>query len=97
MDDGRDALGNLRSVIALCCRALEEMALPEGSAGLIESAPRLEELKSAIATVTTRLEVAVVLRRGPAVALEDGSTPMATEAVDRLLLALINVIALGEA
>ncbi|WP_346960101.1 hypothetical protein [uncultured Arthrobacter sp.] len=96
MDGNRAVVGNLRSVIALCCRALEEMALPESGAGLIEEVLRLEELQSALTTVTTRLEVAAVLCRGPAVALEAGTTPMATEAVDRLLLALINVLALQD-
>ena len=54
------------------------------------------ELGSALATVRTRLEVAAVLSRVPTSASDVGTTPMASEAVDRLLLALNNVIALRD-
>ena len=85
--------GELRSVIAMCGRELEEVTLPEANAGRIEFLRRLEELSSAFATVRTRLEVALVLSRGPIAASGAGTTSMASEAVDRLLLALNNVIA----
>ncbi|AOT03872.1 hypothetical protein ASPU41_11600 [Arthrobacter sp. U41] len=83
-------------MIAMCGRALEEVTLPESSAGQIEAWHRLEELGSALATVRTRLEVAAVLSRVPTSASDVGTTPMASEAVDRLLLALNNFIALRD-
>ena len=73
--------------------AFEGSTLPESSAGLIESWQRLEELSSALATVKTLLEVALVLSRAPTATSGVGTSPMASEAVDRLLLALNNVIA----
>ena len=65
MDGNHGPEDKLRSVIAMCGRALEEFTLPESNAGLIEAWRRLEELNSALATVRTRLEVAVVLNRAP--------------------------------
>ena len=96
MDGNRGPQDKLLSAVALCGRALEEVTLPESNAGRIEMCRRLEELSSALATVRTRLEVAVVLSRVPMSASGVGTTPMASEAVDRLLLALNNVLALGE-
>lgn len=82
-----------RIVLVMFARALEEVTLPESSAGRIEFCRRLEELSAAVATVRTRLEVAVVLRHAPISTSGVGTSPMASAAVDRLLLALINVIA----
>ena len=96
MDGNQGPKDKLRSVIAMCGRALEEVTLPESSAGQIEVWRRLEELSAAFATVRTRFEVAVVLSRVPISASGAGTTPMASEAVDRLLLALNNVLALRD-
>ena len=97
MERNRGPEGELRSVIAMCGRALEEVTLPESSAGQIESLRRLEELGSALATVMTRLEVAVVLSRGPILTSGVGTSAMASEAVDRLLVAINNVVAVRDA
>ncbi|MET3951719.1 hypothetical protein [Arthrobacter sp. UYEF36] len=96
MDGNQGPIDELRSVIAMCGRALEEVTLPESSAGQIEACRRLEELSAAFATVRTRLEVALVLGRVPISASGTGTTSMASEAVDRLLLALNNVLALRD-
>ena len=96
MDGNHGPEDKLRSVIAMCGRALEEVTLPESSAGQIESSRRLEELSSAFAIVRTRFEVAVVLSRGPIYTSGVGNSAMASEAVDRLLLALNNVLALRD-
>jgi hypothetical protein len=86
----------LRSVIAMCDRALEGFTLPESKAGMLESLRRLEKLSSALATVRTRFEVALVLSRAPRPTSGVGTSPMASEAVDRLLRAVITVIALRD-
>ena len=80
----------------MCGRALEEIPFPQSSAGRIEVWQRLEELSSALATVRTRLEVAVVLSRVPTSTSGVGTSPMASEAFDRLLLAVNNVLALRD-
>jgi orotate phosphoribosyltransferase-like protein len=85
--------GDLVSLIRMCNRALQDITLPVSSAGQIEFCRRLDELSSALATVRTRLEVAAVLSRVPIATSGVGTSPMAAEAVDRLLLALINVVA----
>ena len=91
---GRDDY-DLRGLLTMGNRMLREMTLPEDSAGLIEHYRRLDELSSALRTVGTRLEVAVVLSRVPVATSGMGTSPMAAEAVDRLRRALINVIALN--
>ena len=93
MEGNQEPRYDIRSVLAMCGRALEDVTLPVTNAGRIEFGRRLEELDSALATVRTRLEVALVLSRVPASPREVGTSPMASEAADRLLLALINVIA----
>ena len=93
MDGNQGPKDELRSMIAMCGRALEEVTLPESSAGRIEFCRRLEELSAAVATVRTRFEVALVLSRAPRSTSGVGTSPMAAEAADRLLLALINVLA----
>jgi len=57
---------------------------------------RLDELSAALAAVRTRLEVAVILCRAPISTSGMGTSPMATEAADRLLLAVNNVLALRD-
>jgi hypothetical protein len=79
----------------MCNRSLREMTLPEDSAGLIEGYRRLDELSAALGTVRTRLEVAVVLSRVPIATSGVGTSPMASEAVERLRRALINVMAIN--
>jgi hypothetical protein len=96
MDGNQGPQVELCSVIALCCRALEGWTLPESNAGRIEAWRRLDELSAALATVRTRFEVALVLSRVPRSTSGVGTTPMATEAVVRLLLAVNNVIALRD-
>ena len=91
---GRDDY-DLRGLLTMGNRMLREMTLPEDSAGLIEHYRRLDEPSSALRTVGTRLEVAVVLSRVPVATSGMGTSPMAAEAVDRLRRALINVIALN--
>ena len=91
---GRDDY-DLRGLLTIGNRALREMTLPEDYAALIEHCRGLDELSSALSTVRTRLEVAVVLNRVPVVTSGMGTSPMAAEAVDRLRRALINVIALN--
>jgi hypothetical protein len=95
MDGNQGPEDKLRSVLAMC-RALEEVTLPKSNAGRIELLRRLEELSSAVATVRTRFEVGLVLSRVPTSATGVGTTPMASEAADRLLLALNNVVAFRE-
>lgn len=85
--------GDLRDVVAMCLHALQQIKVPEGGAEQIEFCRRLEELGSALAPVITRLEVAAVLSRVPIATSGVGTSPMASEAADRLLLALINVVA----
>ena len=84
------------SVLALCGRALEETQFPESRMGRIVAWQQLEELSSASATVRTRLEVALVLSRVPTPTSGVGTSPMASEAFDRLLLAVNNVLALRD-
>jgi hypothetical protein len=91
---GRDDY-DLRGLIPVGNRMLREMTLPEDSHGLIERYRRLDELSSALRTVRTRLEVAVVLSRVPVATSGMGTSPMAAEAVDRLRRALINVMAVN--
>jgi hypothetical protein len=86
----------LRSFIAMCGPALDEIALPESTRGLIQAWQRLEVLSSALATVRTRIEVAVALGRVPRSSSGAGTSPMAREAADRLRLAINNVIALPD-
>ncbi|MBP1137058.1 hypothetical protein JOE31_003290 [Arthrobacter sp. PvP023] len=89
---GRDG-DNLRGVVAMCLHALQQIKVPEGGAEQIEFCRRLEELGAALAPVITRLEVAAVLSRAPIATTGVGTSPMAHEAGDRLLFALINVVA----
>ena len=90
---GRDDYDS-RGLITMGNRMLREMTLPADTAGLIEHYRRLDELSSALRTVRTRLEVAVVLSRVPAATSGMGASPMAAEADDRLRRALSNVMAL---
>lgn len=96
MDGTHGPEDKFRSVIAMCGRALEEFTLPESQAGRIEAWQRLEELSSALATVRTRFEVALVLSRAPRSTSGVGTSPMASEALERLMLAVNNVIALRD-
>jgi hypothetical protein len=91
---GRDDYDS-RGLITMGNRMLREMTLPEDIAGLIEHYRRLDELSSALRTVRTRLEVAVVLSRVPVATSGMGTSPMAAKAVDRLRRALSNVMALN--
>ena len=96
MDGNQGPQDKLLSAIAICGRALEEVTLPKSNAGRIEMWRRLDELSAALAAVRTRLEVAVILSRVPISTSGAGTTAMATEAADRLLLAVNNVLALRD-
>jgi hypothetical protein len=96
MDGNLGPQDELLSAIAMCDRAFEEVTLPKSNAGRLELLRRLEELSSAMATARIRLGVALVIIRVPTYPSGVGTTPMASEAVDRLLLALNNVIALRD-
>ena len=91
---GRDEV-NLPGVVAVCCLALQQITVPEGGAEQIEFCRRLDEVGSALATVRTRLEVAAVLSRAPIAMCGIGTSPMASEAADRLLQAMINLLAVN--
>jgi hypothetical protein len=81
MDGNQRPDASLRTLIGTCALALDELTLPESRLKQIEFWRRLEELGIALATVRTA---------------RCGSTPMASDAFERLLLALINVLALRD-
>ena len=87
------ARGNddLQDLLRTGVRILRDMHQAEDPAGVIEQYRRLEELKSALGTLLTRLQLAIVLGSVPGVTPEPGSSPMASEALGRLRRA-INVI-----
>ena len=81
---GQDEV-DLRGLVAMCSFALQQITVPEGSAEQTEFCRRLEEVGSALATVRMRLEVAAVPSRAPIAMRGIGTSPMASEAADRLL------------
>ncbi|MGP4032494.1 hypothetical protein [Pseudarthrobacter sp. 1C304] len=85
-----------RDLIAKCGAALDQVPEPTSAAEFLETIRRLDELSAAMDGVKTRLEVAVILRSAPKFTSGMGASPMATEAADRLRLAINNVIALRE-
>ena len=91
---GKDEV-DLRGVVAMCGLALQQITVPEGSAEQAEFCRRLEEVGSALATVRIRLEVAAVLSRAPTATSGIGTSPMASEAADRRLQAMINLLAVN--
>ncbi|WP_024367592.1 hypothetical protein [Arthrobacter sp. TB 26] len=86
---GNDALLDLLRTVDL---VLRDMHRAEDPAGGIEQYRRLEELNSALGTLLTRLQLAIVLGSVPGVTPGTGSSPMASDALGRLRRA-INVIA----
>lgn len=86
---GNDALLDLLRTVD---RVLRDMHRAEDPAGGIEQYRRLEELNSALGTLLTRLQLAIVLGSVPGVTPGTGSSPMASDALGRLRRA-INVIA----
>jgi hypothetical protein len=76
-------------LLAICGTLLRDMRLPEGAAELIERFRQLDELKSALDTIRTRLEVAAVLGHVPGATPGPGNSRMASEAVARLVRAMI--------
>lgn len=86
---------NLSRVVEVCSLALRQITVPEGSAELSEFCRRLDEVGSALATIGTRAQVAVVLSRAPMGPCGVGTSPMASEAADRLLRATINLLAVS--
>jgi hypothetical protein len=89
---GRDEY-DLHSLNTMLDRLLQEMTLPEDIPGLIEYNRRLGELGSALSTVRTRLEVAVVLSRVPIATSRVGTSPMASQAAARLRQAVVCLLA----
>jgi len=99
MDGTRKPEASLRNVLALCSLAFDQLALPKSQPGRLEMLRRLDELTAALDTVRTRYEVAAVLNRTPTATfgvVPHGSTPMASEAHERLLVAVNNVLALRD-
>ena len=88
------ARGNdeLQDLLRTGAHILRYMHQAEDPAGVIEQYRRLEELNTALDTLLTRLQLAVVLGSVPGVTPEPGSSPMASAALGRLRRA-INVIA----
>jgi len=88
------ARGNdeLQDLLRSGTRILRDMHQAEDPAGVIEQFRRSEELNSALGTLLTRLQVAIVLGSVPGVPPEPGSSPMASHALGRLRRA-INVLA----
>jgi hypothetical protein len=91
---GDDELQNL---LAFCAGTLRDMRQAGERAGIIEAGifeqyRRLDELRSAMDTLLTRLQLAVLLGRLPGVTSGPGRSPMDSEAVERIRRA-INVIA----
>ena len=86
---------NLPRVVEVCSLALRQITVPEGSAELFEFCRRLDEVGSALATIGTRAQVAVVLSRARIGPCGFGTSPMASEAADRLLRATINLLAVS--
>ncbi|KQR67015.1 hypothetical protein ASF98_08510 [Arthrobacter sp. Leaf337] len=86
---------NLPAVVAICSLALRQITVPEGSAEQIEFCRRLDDVVSALAIVRTRLQVAAVLSRAPIATSGIGTSPLASEAADRLRRAMINLLAVN--
>lgn len=82
----------LRNVLALCDRTLLDVRTAQDPGGIAGLHRRLNEFGSALATVRTRLEVAVVLGNVPGVVSGPQGGPVPPEALERLRRA-INVIA----
>ncbi|SDK82505.1 hypothetical protein SAMN04487913_103296 [Arthrobacter sp. ok362] len=83
---------DLQDLLAFCARTLRDLREAEDRAGLIEQHRRLEELNSALDTLLTRLQIAVVLGRVSGDIPGPRPSPMASEAVERVRRS-INVIA----
>jgi hypothetical protein len=82
----------LRDVLRLCSRTLRDVRMAKDPAEIIEQYRRLDEFGSALDTVRTRLQLAVVLGSVPGVVSGPGRPPINPEALARLRRA-INVIA----
>ena len=83
----------LQVLPAFCSRVLRDMRQAEDRAGIIEQYRRLDELDSAMDdALLTRLRLDVALGGVSGVTPGSGSSPMASEAVERLR-GIINVIA----
>ncbi len=83
---------DFQDLLAFCARTLRDIRQAEDRDGIIEQYRRLDELKSAIDTLLTRLRLDVILGSVPGVTAEPGISPLASEAAERLRTA-INVIA----
>ncbi|MCI9871770.1 hypothetical protein [Arthrobacter humicola] len=81
---------DLQELLAFCSRVLRDQRQPEDRAGILEQYRRLDELHSAIDALLMRFRLDVFLGSVPGVT--PGSSPMASEAVERFRRA-INVIA----
>ena len=88
---GRDG-DDFQDLLAFCARTLRDIRQAEDRAGIIEQYRRLDELKSAIDTLLTRLRLDVMLGSVPGITAEPGISPRVSEEVERLRTA-ISVIA----
>ena len=87
---------DLQELLAFCARTLRDVRQAEDRAGIIEQYRQLDELRSAIDALVTRLQLDVFLGGVSGVTFGPGRSPMASEAVERLRRA-INVIARRDA
>jgi hypothetical protein len=81
--------GELRYLFAMCNDLLRTIRPPESAAGRIEMYRHLDEAMDALGVIRTRLEVAAVLGNVPGVTSGQGSSPLASAAVDRFVRAMI--------
>ena len=81
---------DLQDLLAFCARILRDVRQAEDPAGITEQYRQLDELRSAIDALLTRLQLDVFL--GSVSGVTFRRSPMASEAVERLRRA-INVIA----
>ncbi len=80
---------DFQDLLAFCVRTLRDIRQAEDRAGIIKQDRRLDELKSAIDTLLTRLRLDAILGSVPGVTAEPGFSPLGSEAVERLRTAII--------
>lgn len=83
---------DLQELLAFCSHVLRDLRQAGDRAGIIGHCRRLEEFHSAIDALLTHFRLSVALGSVSGVTPGAGSSPMASEAVERLRRA-INVIA----
>jgi hypothetical protein len=83
---------DLQDLLAFCARVLRDVRQAEDPAGIGEQYRQLDELRSAMDALLTRLQLDFFLGSVSGVNFAPEGSPMASEAVERLRRA-INVIA----